>query len=149
MSSKVKLKGPRKVFGYHMIMDCYGCNRKAVDSVEVCYKYLNEITEVMKVHQQSPPFVIYTDPIKYPDKAGISGWVPVVESGVSIHTITPAAFISIDVYSCQKYSPEKVRAFTKKMFQPKEIEEKHFLRGEKYLHIPKSEAREIMKDWRK
>lgn len=147
--SKIKLKEPRKIFGYHMIMDCYGCNRKAIDSVEVCYNYLDKITEIMKVHKQSPPFVVYTDPIKYPDKAGISGWIPIVESGISIHTLTPTSFISIDIYSCKKYSVDKVREFTKEIFQPKEIEEKHFLRGEKYIHPTKKESIKKLKNIRK
>ena len=134
MRNKSKIKGPRKIFGYHMTLDCYGCNHKAVDSVEVCYNYLDKMTEVMRVHKQSPPFVVYTDPIKYPDKAGISGWVPIVESGISIHTLTPTNFISVDIYSCKRYNIDKVREFTKKIFKPKEIEEKHFLRGEKYIH---------------
>ena len=146
---KNKIKGPRKIFGYHMIMDCYECDRNALDSVEVCYKYLDKITEVMKVHQQSPPFVVYTDPVKYPDKAGISGWIPIVESGVSIHTLTPAAFASIDVYSCKKYNVEKVREFTRNIFKPAEIEEKHFLRGEKYIHPTKEESLKIMQNWKK
>lgn len=120
-----------------MIMDCYGCNLKAIDSVEICYNYLDKMTEIMKVHKQSPPFVVYTDPLKYPDKAGISGWVPIVESGISIHTITPTEFASIDVYSCKRYSIEKVRNFTKEIFKPKEIEEKFFIRGEKYIHPSK------------
>ena len=123
-----------------MVMDCYDCNSKAVGSVEICYYYLDGITEIMKVHKQSPPFVVYTDPIKYPDKAGISGWIPIVESGISIHTLTPTNFVSIDVYSCKKYNVEKVRNFTKKFFKPKEIEEKFFLRGEKYVHPTKSES---------
>ncbi len=135
------MTNPKKVFGYHMIMDCYGCNIKAIDSMEVCYKYLDDITVIMKVHKQTQPFVVYTDPIKYPDKAGISGWVPIVESGVSIHTLTPSGFISIDVYSCKKYNVDKVREFTRKTFHPKEIEEKHFLRGEKYVHMTREEAR--------
>ncbi|MDP3769334.1 MAG: S-adenosylmethionine decarboxylase [bacterium] len=143
---KAKMKGPRKIFGYHMILDCYGCDPKAVDSVEICYYYLDKITEVLKVHKQSPPFVVYTDPLKYPEKAGISGWVPIVESGVSIHTLTPTDFVSIDVYSCKKYNVEKVRDFTRKVFQPKEIEEKFFLRGEKYIHPTKAEARKKIEE---
>lgn len=134
-------KGPRKIFGYHMIMDCYGCDIKAIDSMEVCYNYLNRMTEIMKVHKQSEPFVVYTDSVKYPDKAGVSGWVPIVESGVSIHTLTPTGFISIDVYSCKKYSVDKVREFTQKVFKPMEIEEKHFLRGEKYIHPTKEDSK--------
>jgi len=131
MATKLK---PRKVFGYHMILDLYGCDPKALDSLEVCYNYLDGLVDLIKVHRQSPPVVVYTDPIKYPDKAGVSAWIPIVESGFSIHTLTPARFASIDIYSCKKYDPEKVKAYTTKIFKPKEIEEKHFLRGEKYVH---------------
>lgn len=132
-----KFKGPKNVFGYHLIMDCYGCDPKALDSLTDCYFYLDKMTEIMKVHKQSQPFVVYTDARKYPDKAGISGWVPIVESGISIHTLTPTNFISIDVYSCKKYSIEKVKAFTREVFAPDEIEEKFFLRGEKYVQPTK------------
>ncbi|MDP2735344.1 MAG: S-adenosylmethionine decarboxylase [bacterium] len=116
-----------------MVLDCYGCDKKTIDSVEVCYNYLNELVDLIGTHRQSPPFVVYTDPVKYPDKAGVSGWIPIVESGLSIHTVTPASFISIDIYSCRKYSKEVVRNFTKKVFKPKRIEEQFFLRGEHYV----------------
>ena|ERR1044071_1293097 len=139
--SEQKMKWPGQVFGYHLILDCYGCNKKAIDSIETCYYYLDTLTKLMKVHKQSPPFVVYTDPVKYPDKAGISGWVPIVESGISIHTLTPTNFISIDVYSCRRYSIERIKEFTQKIFNPREIEEKFFLRGEKYAHPPKSSFR--------
>ncbi len=144
-SVKNKIKGPTNVFGYHLVMDCYGCNKKAIDSMKVCYDYLDQMTVIMKVHKQTQPFVVYTDPVKYPDKAGISGWVPIVESGISIHTLTPTNFISIDVYSCKKYSIEKVKAFTQAVFKPKEIEEKFFLRGEKYVHRKKKKQLSITK----
>ena len=143
-----KVKGPKTVFGYHLVMDCYGCDRKAVDSMEVCYKYLDDIVALLKMHKQTQPFVVYTDPVKYPDKAGISGWVPIVESGISIHTLTPTNFVSIDVYSCKKYNIEVVKDFTRKIFHPEEIEEKFFLRGEKYVHPDKNEAREMLKTWK-
>lgn len=128
-----KLK-PRKIFGYHLILDLYGCDPKALDSMSVCYNYLNDMVDLIKVHRQSQPMVVYTDPIKYPDKAGISGWIPIVESGFSIHTLTPTRFASIDIYSCKKYDREMVKKFTIKVFKPKEVEEKFFLRGEKYVH---------------
>ncbi|MDP3982107.1 MAG: S-adenosylmethionine decarboxylase [bacterium] len=133
MSRHTKTK-ERRIFGYHLALDCYECDPKALDSVEVCYKYLDELPELIGVNKQSPPFVIYTDPVKYPDKAGISGWVPIVESGLSIHTITPTLFASIDIYSCKKYDIEFVKEYTRKIFHPKKIEEKFFTRGEEYIH---------------
>ena len=122
----------RKNFGWLLALDLYDCDPKKLDSLDVCYNYLNTMPNIMKVHKQSTPFVVVTDGKKYPDKAGISGWVPIVESGVSIHTLTPTNFISIDVYSCKKFSNEKVIEFTKKTFKPKKIEKKFLLRGENY-----------------
>lgn len=128
-----KSSGHTEVFGYQIVLDCYGCDKKALDSVETCYYYLDKLVDLLGTHRQSPPFVVYTDPIKYPDKAGISGWIPIVESGFSIHTITPAGFASIDIYSCKKYNKEMVKDFTRKIFKPKKIEEQFFLRGVHYV----------------
>jgi len=123
---------PRKVFGHHLILDLYDCDPEATGSLETCYYYLDTLPGLIGTHKQSPPFVVYTDEKKYPDKAGLSGWIPIVESGISIHTLTPTNFISIDVYSCKEYDPEEIKKFTREVFKPREIEEKYFLRGEKY-----------------
>lgn len=124
------LKGP---FGYHLILDLYECDPKTVGSLEICYKYLDEIPNVIGTNKQAPPYIIYTDEEKYPDKAGLSGWIPIVESGVSIHTLTITNFVSIDVYSCKKFDPQRIKAFTLKIFRPKKVEEKFFFRGEEYI----------------
>jgi len=116
------------------MLDLYGCDPKIVRSLEKCYYYLDILPEIIGTHKQSPPFIIYTNEKKYPDKAGLSGWIPIVESGISIHTLTLTNFVSIDVYSCKKFDPRKIKQFTLKFFKPKKIEEKFFLRGEAYIH---------------
>lgn len=123
----------RKIFGYHLILDLYNCDPKTVGSLETCYYYLDKLPEIIGIHKQSPPYIIFTDEKKYPDKAGLSGWIPIVESGISIHTIIPTNFVSIDIYSCKKFDPKKVKNFTIKIFKPREVEEKFFLRGERYI----------------
>ncbi len=133
MTSKI-IKRLRKNFGYHLILDLYNCDPKTVGSLDICYNYLDTMPNIMKVHKQSTPFVVVTDGEKYPDKAGLSGWIPIVESGVSIHTLTPTNFISVDVYSCEKFDIKKVIEFTKKIFKPKKIEKKFFLRGKDYYN---------------
>ncbi len=135
MSKDNKEEG-KKIFGYHLALDIYNCDKDALDSIERCYYYLDRMVDLLEMSKQSPPFVVYTDPIKYPDKAGISGWVPIVESGISIHTITPTAFASIDIYSCKKYDIEVAKKFTQEVFNPQKIEENFLLRGVEYIHPP-------------
>lgn len=135
--SRLKEGKEESAFGYHLMLDCYDCNAETIDSVEACYNYLNELVDVIGTKRQAPPFVMYTDPIEYPDKAGISGWIPIVESGFSIHTITPVKFISVDIYSCRRYDRETIKEFTQRTFTPGLIEEKFVLRGEGYGELQK------------
>lgn len=127
----------RKIFGHHLVLDLYDCDPKTVGSLEICYYYLDVLPGLIGTHKQSPPFIFVTDKEKYPDKAGLSGWVPIVESGISIHTIIPTNFISIDVYSCKKFDPQEIKKFTINIFKPKRIEDKFFLRGESYINPSK------------
>jgi S-adenosylmethionine decarboxylase len=85
--------------------------------------------------KQSPPFIFKSDEHKYPDKAGLSGWVPLIESGIQIHTLTPKNFISIDVYSCKKFSTEHISDFAQDYFGCKEVEMNYIDRGVKYSNI--------------
>ena len=64
----------------------------------------------------------------FPDKAGLSGWIPLADSSIVIHTLTKHDFVSIDVYSCRKFNPRKVTDFTKRYFAPEFVEKQFILR---------------------
>lgn len=122
-------------FGYHLMLELYGCDLEKMKDFDICYSYLENIPNVLETNLQSSPFLIRTDGRRYPDKAGFSGWVPVVDSGISIHTLDPACFISIDIYTCKHLTKkiiEKIKEYTTECFKPKDIEEKFILRGTKY-----------------
>lgn len=118
----------RKIFGYHLILDLYRCNQRAVGDIKRCHRFLDVMPDLMVTHKQSQPFVIFTKGI------GFSGWVPVVESGVSLYTNIPLSFVSVDIYSCKKFDLEKIKKFTFEMFKPKKIKERYITRGKKYIH---------------
>ena len=119
-------------FGFQLLLDLYDCKKGACDDLCLCYDFLEEIVRVLKVEPQSPPFIFRTDGQRYPDKAGLSGWVPLVESGGQLHTLTPKDFISIDVYSCRSFDLEAVKAFVRRVFAPRRIDEQFVERGLDY-----------------
>ena len=82
--------------------------------------------------KQAPPQVFRTDHKLFPDKAGLSGWVALVESSIVIHTLSPKCFISIDIYTCGKLDQKKAVAFVKKYFKPQRIEKQYLKRGIHY-----------------
>ncbi|KKP56136.1 MAG: S-adenosylmethionine decarboxylase proenzyme [Parcubacteria group bacterium GW2011_GWC1_34_10] len=121
-----------KPFGHLMTVDLYGCRKGVCDNLDLCYQFMEDIVNKLKMKKQSPPFIFRSDNEIYPDKAGLSGWVPLIESGVQIHTLIPKNFISIDVYSCKKFSTKDIEEFTKNYFSAKEVEVNFVERGVKY-----------------
>lgn len=123
-----------KPFGYELLLDLYDCDPKTVNDLRICYDFLENAVKVLHVNKQSPPF-IFQSPTEFPDKAGLSGWIPLIESGIQIHTLTEKNFISIDYYTCSTIDDEKreeLIAFTKKVFSPKNIESTLVKRGIQY-----------------
>lgn len=115
-----------------MTMDLYDCKEGVCDDLGLCYKFLDEIVGRLGMKKQSPPFIFKSDENLYPDKAGLSGWVPLIESGVQMHTLSPKRFISIDVYSCREFEPSRIDKFIEDYFAPKHVEINFIERGVKY-----------------
>jgi S-adenosylmethionine/arginine decarboxylase-like enzyme len=122
-------------FGHLLTFDLYGCKEGACDDLALCYKFLEDIVVQLQMSKQSPPFIFKSDETKYPDKAGLSGWVPLIESGIQIHTLSVKNFISIDVYSCGKFSTDHIKDFVQNYFGCKEVEMNYIERGVKYNDI--------------
>ena len=122
----------RDVFGYELLLDCYSCRDEDLDNLDHCYSYLDKMVPFIGMHKQSPPSIFRTDRKLFPGKTGLSGWVPLADSSLVIHTLTEHNFVSIDVYSCGKFDPSKVIEFTKRYFKPKRIEKQYILRGRRY-----------------
>lgn len=122
-------------FGYLMTVDLYGCKHGVCDDLDLCYRFLEDIVIKLKMTKQSPPFLFRSDGHKYPEKAGLSGWVPLIESGVQLHTLSPKNFISLDIYSCGKFSTENIKEFCRDYFSAKEVEMHFVERGIKYNTI--------------
>ena len=125
----------KEPFGHLMTLDLYGCKEGACDDLNLCYNFLEDIVTKLKMTKQSPPFIFRSDGVLYPDKAGLSGWVPIIESGIQIHTLIPKNFISVDVYSCKKFSMENIKEFVQDYFKCKEVEMNYIERGVKYNDI--------------
>lgn len=130
-------------FGYLLTLDLYGCKKGVCDDLSLCYKFLEDLVEKLEMKKQSPPFIFKSDEVRYPDKAGLSGWVPLIESGIQIHTLTPKNFISIDIYSCKKFSPENIEEFARGYFGFQEFEQNFIERGVKYNDVTNYSSSEI------
>jgi len=128
-----------KPFGVSYLLDIYNCREGAADDLELCYRFLEQLVDVIGMTKQCNP-IVYHGPTKngielYPDKAGVSGWVALIESGVQIHTIEPKRFVSIDIYTCGAIDTEKAKKFAMETFGGLRCEERLLERGVDYHKI--------------
>ena len=128
-----------KPFGYSYFLDMYGCKEGVADDMELTYRFLERLVDRIGMTRMSQPVVIHgpTNHGKelYPDKAGVSGWVPLIESGIQIHSIEPTHFITLDVYSCKEFDPKVILEYARECFGFMEHEEHFFVRGKAYGDI--------------
>ena len=132
LATKSSKAGQAVPFGFQLLLDLYVCKKFACDDLGLCYEFLEQLVGVLKVESQSPPFIFRTDAKRFPDKAGLSGWIPLVESGVQLHTLTVKDFISIDIYSCQPFEIEPIMRFVRSYFTPKRLDHQFVERGLDY-----------------
>jgi len=121
-----------QVFGYQLLLDLYGCKEGVCDDLALNYQFLDEVVGELGMEKQAPPNIFRSDEVRFPDKAGLSGWVPLIESSIVVHTLTPKNFISIDVYCCRWFDVEKAKAFCSKFFRPQRIDTQYIERGMDY-----------------
>lgn len=116
-----------KPFGYHLAMDLYHCNPNKIRRIEIGYSFLDKIPDIIETDIQSPPFIVHKKNI------GFAGWIPVVDSGISLYAFFPKNFVTVDVYTCKRFDTKKIKEFTQNLFSPTRTKEYYFLRGEDYI----------------
>jgi len=123
-----------QVFGHQLLLDLYNCKEGVCDDLNLCYKFLDEIVDELGMEKQAPPNVFRSDEMRFPDKAGLSGWVPLIESSIVIHTLSRKNFISVDIYCCKRFDIDAAKNFCQKFFSPEKIDEHSIERGQDYYN---------------
>lgn len=135
------------MFGKSYLLDMYGCKPGACDDLELHYRFLEELTWRLGMTPMSRPLVIHAPVVfspggvsadiiyrqeQFPEKAGVSAWQPLIESGIQVHSLEPSHFSSLDVYTCGQLDPNVVREFAKQVFGFSSFEEHLINRGVNY-----------------
>lgn len=116
------------VLGPHLTIDGYDCLRSKLEDFELIYRVLDEFPARIGLSKIMPPYVFrYSG--KIPEKWGLSGFVLIGESHMSIHTFPEAKFLSVDIFACIQFNPEEAASFIQKAFGIKRIETNILKRG--------------------
>ena len=134
-------------FGQHLMLDGYGCPYDTLTDLDRIYEFLNQCPDLIHMTKIMPPYAF-----KYSGKIlqdwGLSGFVLIAESHISIHTFPEKGYLSIDVFSCKDFDVQTAVDFATKVFGIETQEIKIVDRG---LEFPRDlgTVTRFMKDERK
>ena len=127
------MRRPEYGFGTHLMLDGYGCDREQLEDLSLIYNFLSEYPAKIEMTKIMPPYVFRYDARK-PEDWGISGFVLIAESHISIHTFPEKNYLSLDIFSCKEFDSKRAISYVKKLFGVQKSEVKLLDRG---LEFPK------------
>ena len=133
---KIKLKGS------HLILDCLGGSAGLLSDKVYVSQVLEELVNMLQMRKLINPIVVHCDNADHDwDKGGVSGFVIIAESHISIHTFPDAGLLTADVYSCKPFDEDLVKDFVKTSFKISKVQSKligreiEFLRNRRLLEF--------------
>lgn len=103
--------------GTHLMLDCFGCDKKALGNTEVISRFLEELPNSLGMKKLIKPYLSAYSGGESWDRGGISAFIMIAESHISIHTFPFDGFFTADVYSCKPFDVEKAVGEFKKAFK--------------------------------
>ncbi|HIG98130.1 TPA: adenosylmethionine decarboxylase [Candidatus Woesearchaeota archaeon] len=123
-----------------MTLDLYGCDKGKLDDYEFVHSILDEMPEMLGMHKFSAPQLT-----KIPaqqesfDKGGLTGFVILVESHLSIHTFPADGFTSFDIFSCKYFSEDSAVKYLMDKLGAQKVEVNRLERGREFVkHYPRN-----------
>jgi len=126
--SKLSRITPEKIFGKHLMLDMYGVAKNKLVKMENVFWLLKDLPDRIGMKSLITPYVVEARP-ENKLEWGISGFVMIYESHISVHTWPYKSYVSMDVYSCKDFDEKQLLVFLKKFWQPKRVEVQTILRG--------------------
>ena len=88
----------------HLVVDGYGADPQKLQDEELVSRFLDEYPSAIGMTKIISPQV-YTYRGKTPEDWGLSGFVLIAESHISIHTFPDRGYVNIDIFSCKEFDP--------------------------------------------
>jgi S-adenosylmethionine decarboxylase len=116
----------------HLMLELYGCDRQILSDESLVKSVLEEYPARVEMEKVSPVH-LYQIETSNPLDAGLSGFVVIAQSHISLHAWPEYGEVDIDICSCKEFSQVEAIAFAKQMFQPDDVEAHFVVRGTRSL----------------
>jgi S-adenosylmethionine decarboxylase len=116
----------------HIAIDGFGADTNKVADVENVRGFLDECCKSLAMKKISE--IVVTD-YKAPEvnDSGVSGFVMIAESHISVHTFPYRSYVNIDIFSCKKFDVQRALEDIQKYFSLERTKIWEIERGLEYV----------------
>lgn len=139
------VEGAALGFGPHLVFDGQGCPAERLRRLDRLYGVLESLPERIHMTRIMPPYV-FRHGAAGDAREGLSGFVLIAESHISIHTFPAIGRVHADVFSCEPFDAELVRTALDDAFAPVNAEWKVFDRGREFPKAVAGSRAEVARD---
>ena len=117
----------------HLVVDGYGADPEKLKDSDLMFRFLDEYPSAIGMTKMIAPQV-YTYRGKTPEDWGLSGFVLIAESHISVHTFPDRGYVNIDIFSCKDFDPDSSLQDVKESFSLDQVRVWTMDRGVEYSH---------------
>ena len=115
-----------------LLLEVFTVRNDVLGDVAVVHRLLEELPVIMGMHKIIEPCVVTYVGSK-PEDWGVSGFVMIAESHISVHTFAKHGYAEVDVFSCRPFEVETVVAKIAQVLHAREIDQILVGRGLEYV----------------
>ncbi len=98
----------KSYFGPHLMLDLSECDQERINDLDFIFNFLNTIPDKIGMAKITQPYVFpYIGLV--PEDKGITGFVVIAESHLSIHTFVEKCYAFVDLFSCKPFNTNMAR----------------------------------------
>ena len=121
----------------HLVIDGYGADPEYISDEGKILTFLQEYRDAISMTPISSPQVL-TFRGKVENDWGVSGFILIAESHISVHTFPDRGYVNVDIFSCKYFDPEKAKSEVVEMFALDKIDFRILERGLEYISVPEA-----------
>ncbi|MDN3507938.1 MAG: S-adenosylmethionine decarboxylase [Simkaniaceae bacterium] len=107
-------------WGYHLLLDCKGCNKKAIGSGEKLRAFLDDLIQKIEMKRFGEP-IIEILATHEPTLSGYSLMQLIETSSITGHFVDLNGDAYIDIFSCKEYDVKVAEKVVQDHFNPERI----------------------------
>ena len=122
-------------YGPHMILDLAQCDADKLADLGFVHDFLRDLPDHIGMTKITQPYVFrYAGAV--PADAGVTGFVVIAESHISVHTYQHKGYAFVDLFSCRPFDMDAARDYIIQAFGSQDPKVQVVQRGAEFPRSP-------------